>query len=313
MADQHVVTVSRHHRPEAVAGAGRGHGRPRLHHLFHRVGGQHVVGLAQQHPPEGHEVGGGGPELPGGGHGRGIVGGLGQQRASPRVHGPALGGGGGGSHRRAAQAEGGEDPRRHDVGPGGAPLACHQLAEGGVADVGVVVAAPLRGPVAIVVQVGGDAVPGPTRRALPPGRGGLGPHPAGVGQQLAHGAAGQRAEPGQPPLHRVGEAQPPLVAQLQHGHGGEGLGDGPDAVLGVRTGRRGADPSPARRPDHPPAPPHRRHQRGERAVHLRPGRPGQQLAGRHRVERLVALGHRPALPSPPGCSPAAGGEHRAAA
>ncbi len=241
----------------------------RLDHLGECVGREQPRGLAAEEARPPRQVGHRGPQLAGGGHRAGVVLRLGQQQVGERVHGQPLGRRSRRPGGRAGHAERLEQLAAHDVEPAAPVVHLEEPTEGGVADVGVVEAAP--GAEALPDGGGDQRLPVAPGRALPPRPGRLGLGAGGVGEQLldgdvVEGRAGRvRAEP-------VGEVEPPGVAQPQHAHGDEGLGDRAHPVLRVGVGRSpvGAPVDRARgaAPDEPAAAHQPGRHRGQPAVAL---------------------------------------------
>ena len=197
-----------------------------------------AVAAAEEGRPAG-QVGDRGPQLPGGGHRPGVVLGLGQQQVGERVHGEPEGRRPRGPRRRAGHPQRLEQLVAHDLEPAATVGHLEQPAQRGVADVGVV--EPATGAEPLPDRRGDEGVPVAAGRALPPRPRRLGLGAGGVGEQLLDGDVVEggprhvRAEP-------VGELEPAGVAQPQHAHRDEGLGDRAHPVLrvGIRPPSVGA-------------------------------------------------------------------------
>ncbi len=125
---------------------------------------------------------------------------------------------------------------------------------------------------------GNEVIEVASRRALPPGAGGLGAQARRVGKQLGDGDAVEGA--GQVTLERIGDVQQALVAKAHHLDRDECFRDRPAAVLDV--GRVTGELSGSARPDELSVPDHPGDDRRQPLLGL--------LAGKTPLKRLLGGG-----------------------
>ena len=221
------------------------------------------------------EVGQGRPELPGRGHHAGVVLGLGQHDVGPRVHGAALAPRARPAAASSASCPAARAPRRGRRRPTTRPRSrATQLAEQAEAEVGVVEPpGGARGRRRRRSSASSSSEPPGVRSHQPPGLSAEAPARCESSWPIVRSPNGV---PGRCRSSGSSRCSAALVAQPQHGDGGDRLADRAQPVLdvGVRLG----DVAPAGRPGQPAVADDAGDEAGRPAVPLHAGGAGQEQA-----------------------------------